>query len=907
MSPESEVEVQIEGYTFIAKSRASGQGGGVGVYISSSIPFQRRMDLEQEDIECISSGLKYYFLKLKAFLLGLFIALRILLNISAQISITNLNACFSTVSAENKECILSGNINCNCLVPSDHKEIKSILSYFGLKQLISSPTRITRESKTLIDVICCNVPHNIFSVKVIPAGLSDHELIGCARKLNNVKFNPRIVTCRNFANYNPKLFCEELNSANLVEVYSFISVNEAWASLRVTLQRCIDKHAPLISKKVKGRLCPWLTPDVRKEMNLRDGLLRKARPTNQEIDWSSYKRQRNRVSGLVKKCKSTYNRDLLKDCADSPDKFWAAIKKLYPTKLPSEQGSAFVINGSKSTDKSFIANSFCEYFSTVARNLKSKSILLRDFVWSKPAEENLPNQVAESQFTFKAVKELEILKELKNLKRKKASGLDNFPPGLLKDAALVLTKPLTFIINLSLETGVVPSEWKVAKVIPLYKSGSLAEIDNYRPISILPTLSKILEKIVYKQLMAHLERHSLLFEYQFGFRPNRSTELAVTYFTDLIRKEADNGKATGAVFIDLSKAFDTISHSVLLCKLTRYGVYDMELQWFTDYLFLRKQIVQFNGVLSEPNPINTGVPQGSILGPLLFLIFFNDVHSPLRHCKIITYADDTVIFTSSSDFDVIQSNLSQDLDNLSNWFRDNELIFNLKKGKSEVMLFGTGKRLNLFQGCQVKLSVNDSPINTTTCYKYLGVHLDPTLNFETHFQKMYKKAAGRVNLLRRIRSNIDTLSAQRIYQSMIMPIFTYCGYNSLGWSESRKRMIRSIETRSLEIISPKCSPQNCDLRFLTIDNFLQKRACCFVFDCLNGTTCFPFKDYFERFHNALNTRNSGKSARLPKVKLDFARRSFYFLGASIFNSLPLSLRNINSRVLFRNALDDYYL
>ena len=161
----------------------------------------------------------------------------------------------------------------------------------------------------------------------------------------------------------------------------------------------------------------------------------------------------------------------------------------------------------------------------------------------------------------------------------------------------------------------------------------------------------------------------------------------------------------------------------------------MELQWFTDYLFLRKQIVQFNGVLSEPNPINTGVPQGSILGPLLFLIFFNDEHSPLCHCKIITYADDTVIFTSSSDFDVIQSNLSQDLDNLSNWFRDNELIFNLKKGKSEVMLFGTGKRLNLFQGCQVKLSVNDSPINTTTCYKYLGVHLDQ--NYKSSYMSIF--------------------------------------------------------------------------------------------------------------------------------------------------------------------------
>ena len=481
-----------------------------------------------------------------------------------------------------------------------------------------------------------------------------------------------------------------------------------------------------------------------------------------------------------------------------------------------------MINGSKSTDKTLIANSFCKYFSTIARNLKRKSILLRDFVWSKPVEEHLPNQVTENQFTFNAVKESEILKELRNLKWRKASGLDNFPLGLLKDAALVLTKPLTFIINLSLETGVVPSEWKVTKVIPLYKSGSQAEIDNYRPISILPTLSKILEKIVHKQLMAHLECHNLLFEYQFGFRLNHSTELAITYFTDFIRKEADSGKATGAVFIDLTKAFSTISHSIMLSKLSRYGVSDMELQWLTDYLFLRKQIVHFNGVLSEPNPINTGVPQGSILGPLLFVIFFNDVHSPLRHCKIFTYADDTVIFTSSNDINVIQDSLSQDLDNLSNWFRDNELIFNLKKGKSEVILFGTGKLLNLLQGFQVKLSVNGAPINTTTCYKYLGVHLDPTLNFEMHFRKIYKKAARRVNLLRRIRSNIDSFSSQRIYQSMIIPIFTYCGYISLGWSESQKCMIRSIEARSLAIISPKCSPQNCDLRILTIDNFLQK-------------------------------------------------------------------------------------
>lgn len=169
-----------------------------------------------------------------------------------------------------------------------------VLTYFGPKHLISNSTRITREAKTLIDVICSNAPHDILSVKVIAGGLSDHDLIGCARKLNNVKFNPRIITYRHFATYawpsailRRAKFCE---SWRRLFIYQCKWGNEAWGSLRDTLQRCLDKHAPLISKKVKGRLCPWLTPDVKKEMNLRDGLLRKARRTNQEFDWSSYKR-----------------------------------------------------------------------------------------------------------------------------------------------------------------------------------------------------------------------------------------------------------------------------------------------------------------------------------------------------------------------------------------------------------------------------------------------------------------------------------------------------------------------------------------------------------------------------------------------------------------------------------------
>ena len=204
------------------------------------------------------------------------------------------------------------------------------------------------------------------------------------------------------------------------------------------------------------------------------------------------------------------------------------------------------------------------------------------------------------------------------------------------------------------------------------------------------------------------------------------------------------------------------------------------------------------------------------------------------------------------------------------------------------MFFGTSKRLNLFHDRQVNCSVNGSLVNTTTCYKYLGMHLDPTLNFETHFHKIYKKAAGRVNLLRRIRFSVDTFSAQQIYQSMIMPIFTYCGYKSLGWSESRKR----------EIIAPKCSPKNCHLRFLTIDIVFQKKTCCFVFDCLIWTACFPFRNYFQRFHHSsVSTLETIGGLTLdPKLDLKCTRVQVYLkstwsaLNVLVKKAFPLKLK-----------------
>ena len=454
-------------------------------------------------------------------------------------------------------------------------------------------------------------------------------------------------------------------------------------------------------------------------------------------------------------------------------------------------------------------------------------------------------------------------------------------------------------MNLSLQSSTVPLAWKQAKLVPIFKSGDTNKAENYRPISVLPALSKLLEKAVHSQLMEYLETNKLLNQSQFGYRANRSTQLATTLLVDEIREAGENGKLVGALFLDLSKAFDTISHDVILDKLKTYAVLDIEIAWFTDYLFNRSQQVEIGNQKSTHFKVMSGVPQGSILGPLLFLLFFDDFPEQLSQTKCIQYADDTVVYVAHDNSTTIEKILNDEVENLYTYFYENELVLNLKKGKTETMLFGTAKRLSKQAQDTIKVEIQGQSVNHTTSYTYLGNQLDSTLTLNKNFEKAYKKTTGRLNLLTKMRSFLSVEAAHKIYEMVIAPIMLYSTLISLQLTTTQQNKLRSIDNRAKRVVGG-------EVKINRIENRMKKKACLVVKQCLDGYTCDNFNGYFKLNEHSMRTRNSNKLVKLPKIRLEFGKKSFKFLGSKLYNELPLSVRDCQSLTSFKAELNTHF-
>ena len=408
-----------------------------------------------------------------------------------------------------------------------------------------------------------------------------------------------------------------------------------WACWKELFMAVIDKHAPIQQIRKRAYSYPWITADVKQLIFDRDKKKRKAIITKQSADWDVYKTLRNRVNIAIRHAKAEYYRNKIAQQNKNPKEAWKTINDLLGRSPSDTTVNKLNVNGSNITFEEEIANAFNEYFTNIGPSLANS-------IHDSDASFEQFIQPAESKFSrFKLVSESKVVKLLNGLSHRKAAGLDKISGRILKIAANTIAPSLTHIFNHSLISNCFPYEGKMARLVPIYKKGPRDLTENYRPISILPAISKIMERLLYDQIYQYLSDNSLLSEHQFGFRKSHSTASALLDSTNSWYVNMDRKMFNLVILLDLKKSFDTIDHSILLNKLELYGITGGALSLIRSYLFDRNQTCPLGDMMSTSRRVKCGIPQGCILGPLFFLTYINDLPECLNHTTSRLFADDT--------------------------------------------------------------------------------------------------------------------------------------------------------------------------------------------------------------------------------------------------------------------------
>ena len=692
-------------------------------------------------------------------------------------------------------------------------------------------------------------------------------------------------------------------------MYSSFDSNETVEKFNTILTQIIDDNAPLKTIRIKNSTQPWINNEILEAMHERDRILYHSNrnKANEELR-IQFNKLRNEVITKTRQAKNSYFSNKIEENKDNPKKLWDYFKPLgYSHKSKGKANIVLDINNEKCFDNKLVAEHFNNYYINVAANLVRKlPIIPKVYDVCSQAFKNYyhdKNIIPKSK-KFVPVTENFVLRELLKLNPNKSTGIDNIQAKFLKDGAHELKGVITHIINVSITTNTVPDIFKFAKVKPLFKKNSRLDVGNYRPVSILCILSKILERAIHVQLQEHLESKGLLFANQSGFRKSYSTDTCLINLTDQIRVEISKGNYVGMILLDLQKAFDTVDHEILCNKLEAMGVDFTD--WFKSYLGGRKQTVIANGVSSEPQTVKCGVPQGSILGPLLFLCYVNDMPISLK-CKLLLYADDSALMVSGSDPKQIEETLSNELKSCRQWLIDNKLSLHL--GKTEAILFGTKRRLRKVESFEVKC--DGKIIQNVKSVKYLGIQLDEDLAGESIVKEILKKANSRLKFLYRCKDILNSNSRKTLCTALIQCYFDYaCSswYSGLNKTVSKKlQVMQNKMVRFILNLRRRDSVRNKELRkvdALSVPDRVMQLKMNHVFKIKKQTCPTYMLSNFNRLNansNRMSTRASATDFFVPRVHGQGAN-TFFFTAIKEWNSLSNDLKIINEEDSFKNKL-----
>ena len=748
-------------------------GGGVAIYVRNTIAAKRLPDLEADGLEWI-----WCLIKIKSVTL-IICTIYVPPNLSStQHSdlFEKLNESVSLAQLYSPDNILIlGDLNAGntFLDPkfSNHSPITPYENYLNdelltlnLSQLINEPTRYTGSNgvANLRDLIIVSNNLSVHDSGVLPCFSNiDHLPIFVSLNINSPSISRQTKQLWDYRLMDPDKLIRLLMDTDWDSLLD-CDLDDAVDNFTDALMNAAKASIPLRTVTMKSSDKPWFTSELRREIRKRDRLFHTAKKRNTDYDWERWRHQRNLTTETNQRLKSihiqTQVEKLLENKRD-PRTYHNILKGILGRKSNTNIPPLIGQDGMPYSDDIDKATIFNRHFAAQT----TLNILDKPMPSITPPESPVP-LLAEVRVT-----ESEVLKILNGLDINKSSGPDKIPAKLLKMCAIIIAHPLSKLFNKSLQSGYFPSSWKKACVTPIFKrKGSSSNPTNYRPISLLPNLSKLLEKLVFNKIYEHINENSLLTEKQSGYRPGHSTQIQLLYLTHQLYSTLNKNQNLTAVFLDISKYFDKIWHEGLIekCKV-QYNISGSLLAWLKSYLKGRTQVVRVGNSLSPPENILSGCPQGSVLGPLLAIMYLNDL-SNKTHNDALFYADDTTLYSSHPhDSQDDRQSIQDDLETIIQYGKDWAITFNAQK---TIQLTFTNKP----DSQHFSLSFNGQDIPTATCHKHLGLTFSTDLHFHVHVNTILRTINTLLGPIYPVAQFLSRPILDNIYTTYIRPHFDYC-------------------------------------------------------------------------------------------------------------------------------------
>lgn len=796
------------------------------------------------------------------------------------------------------------------------EEMKNFCEAYDLTNLITEPTCFKSvENPSSIDVILTNRKQCFEDSRTIETGLSDcHKMTVTVMKKFYKKLEPVVIEYHDYSSFNGDNFRADLkrNLENCVD----LSIE----NFKSIFDETLNFHAPKKKKVVRGNNAPFMNRTLSKAFMTRARLRNKYFKFPTPENKLSYTKHKNFCTNLLKREKKKYYTELDVKILEDNKKFWQKVKPLFSEKSMIKQSIRLNIDGKIVSEKKQVAEILNNYFMDAVENLEIERYLpniiinddglddidkmVRKYQDHPSIVKIKENVKVDKPFEFQDVDDDVIFKKILSLNSGKASMKDDIPPKFFLGTNDIICKPISTLFNRSKNVSIYPKPLKTADVTALPKDANKDNPSKYRPVSLIPTLSKIFEKVMFDQITNFAE--SFLSPYLFAYRTGHNGEQCLTVMIEMWRKALDEHKIAGAILTDLSKAFDCLSHDLLIAKLHAYGFGKSALKFVLNYLSDRTQRVKVDGEYSEKRKLKYGVPQGSILGPLLFNLFMNDIFYFMKESNLANYADDTSTYVCKEGIFPFLHALKSETTTVLNWFKINEMKSN--SDKCHLIVSENRNRLYKSNTC-IYLDEDNELLHNESIVKLLGVFIDDELTFEEHVKAILKKGNQKLHALMRVSSYMSEEKLKLLMKTFIDSQFNYCPLIWMFHSRKMHHRINKLHERALRVVYKDDN--------LTFEQLLEKdeaftvhernlqRLALLMYKVKHGLCPIPVQEIFIRNESDINLRHGNKDGDfiIPRVRtVNYGKETLRYRGPVIWNLLPDNLRNIPTLEKFKEEI-----